>query len=70
LRTDPYEFADVTSNTYYEWTLYNAYFILVSQQVVAKFVETFQDFPAVQKPNTFTVDQALAKMQEAAAGGD
>ena len=67
LRTDPYEFADVTSNSYYDWTLYNDYFILVSQQVVAKFAETFKDFPPVQKPNTFTVDQALAKMHEAAA---
>ena len=27
LRTDPYEFADITSNTYYDWVLYNAYFI-------------------------------------------
>src|SRR5262249_21354347 len=27
LRTDPYEFADVTSNTYYDWLLHNAYFI-------------------------------------------
>jgi arylsulfatase len=67
LRTDPYEFADITSNTYYDWTLYNDYFILVSQVVVAKFAETFQDFPPVQKPNTFTVDDALAKMKEAAA---
>ena len=24
LRTDPYEFADVTSNTYYDWFLHNA----------------------------------------------
>ena len=27
LRTDPYEFADVTSNSYYEWYLYHAYIL-------------------------------------------
>ena len=35
LRTDPYEFADVTSNTYYDWFLHNAYFILVAQTAAA-----------------------------------
>ncbi len=29
LRTDPYEQADITSNTYYEWLLHNDYFIVL-----------------------------------------
>jgi arylsulfatase len=68
LRTDPYEFADITSNTYYDWFLHNAYFIYAAQTGAAMFAETFKDFPPVQRPNTFTVDDALAKMRE--AGGD
>ena len=68
LRTDPYEFADITSNSYYEWFLYNAYFIYAAQAGAAKFAETFKEFPPVQKPNTFTVDDALAKMHETMAG--
>jgi len=68
LRTDPYEYAPITSNSYYDWMLHNAYFIYAAQAAAGKFVETFQDFPAVQKPNTFTVDAALEKMS--AAGGD
>ena len=68
LRTDPYEFPDVTSNTYYDWFLYHGYFILMAQAAVGKFVSTFEEFPAVQKPNTFTVDDALLKLS--AAGGD
>ena len=68
LRTDPYEFAPVTSNSYYDWMLHNAYFIYAAQAVAAKFAETFKDFPPVQRPNTFTVDDALAKMRDAAAG--
>ena len=27
LRTDPYEFADVTSNTYYDWFIYHDYIL-------------------------------------------
>jgi arylsulfatase A-like enzyme len=68
LRTDPYEFADVTSNTYWDWFVQNAILALASQTIVAKFVETFKDFPAVQKPNTFTVDDALSKLSEAVSG--
>lgn len=68
LRTDPYEYADITSNSYYDWFLYNAYFIFLAQAAAAKFVETFEEFPAVQKPGSFTVDDALAKLS--AAGGD
>ena len=68
LRTDPYEFADITSNTYWNWMIHNAYFIYAAQAIAAKFAETFKEFAAIQKPNTFTVDDALAKMSEAAGG--
>jgi len=68
LRTDPYEFAPVTSNSYYDWMLHNAYFIFAAQTVAAKFAETFKDFPPVQRPNTFTIDDAMEKMRDATAG--
>ena len=68
LRTDPYEFADITSNTYYDWFLHNAYFLFIAQTAAAKFAETFKEFPAIQRPNTFTIDDAMAKMSEAASG--
>ena len=67
LRTDPYEFADITSNTYYDWFLHNAYFIYAAQTAAAKFAETFKDFPPVQKPSSFTIDDAMAKMAELTA---
>ena len=69
LRTDPYEFADVTSNSYYEWMLYHAYILYGAYAIADKFSATFKDFPPVQKPNTFTIDDALAKMAQASAGG-
>jgi len=68
LRTDPYEFADITSNTYYDWMIHNAYFIYAAQAGAAKFAETFAEFPPVQHANTFTVDDALAKMREPVSG--
>ena len=42
--------------------VYNAFFIYAAQAAMAMFVDTFKDFPAVQRPNTFTVDDALRKM--------
>ncbi|MCR5877186.1 arylsulfatase [Phenylobacterium sp. J367] len=68
LRTDPYEFADTTSNTYWDWYFKNGFFIMAAQAIVAKFVETFEDFPPVQHPNSFTIDDALVKMADATAG--
>ena len=68
LRTDPYEFADVTSNTYYDWILYNDYFIFAAQAAAAMFADTFKEFPIIQKPNTFTIGDAIAKMSEGVAG--
>src|SRR5262245_42215087 len=65
LRTDPFEFAPITSNTYYDWMFHNAYFVYAAQAGAAKFAETFKEFPPAQKPNTFTVDDALKKMSEA-----
>jgi arylsulfatase len=32
-------------------------------------METFREFPPIQKPNTFTIDDALAKLSEAPGGG-
>ena len=70
LRTDPYERADITSNSHYNWVLYNAFFLYAAQAMVAQFVSTFKEFPPQQKPGNFTVDDALAKMNEAPPGAN
>ena len=69
LRTDPYEFADVTSNSYYEWFIYHAYILYGAYALADKFAATFKDFPIIQKPNTFTIGDAIAMMKDAAGGG-
>jgi arylsulfatase len=69
LRTDPFEYATVTSNTYYEWMFHHAFAAYAAQAVTGRFLATFKDFPPVQKPNTFTVDQAMEKMSQSASAG-
>jgi hypothetical protein len=69
LRTDPFERADTTSNTYYDWYLSKAYMVLAAQAVVTPFLATFKDFPPRQKAASFTIDQALDAMASAGAGG-
>jgi arylsulfatase A-like enzyme len=68
LRMDPFERADVTSNTYWDWAIHNMYFLYAAQAAAAKFVETFQEFPRQQKPGSFTIDDALEKLSEPPAG--
>jgi hypothetical protein len=53
LRTDPYEFADITSNTYYDWFIHRDYILFGSFIVADKFAATFKEFPIIQKPNSF-----------------
>ncbi len=62
LRRDPYERADITSNTYYDWFLDRAYLMLPAQAYVADFLKSFQEFPPRQKPASFTIDQVLEKL--------
>jgi arylsulfatase len=68
LRTDPYERADITSNTYFEWILENDYIILAASSIVEEFLRTFKDFPPRQKAASFTIDQAMEKMQSVMSG--
>jgi len=68
LRTDPYERADITSNSYWNWLLENAYFTLASSAIIGEFLATFKEFPPRQKAASFTIDQALEKLEESLAG--
>jgi arylsulfatase A-like enzyme len=63
LRTDPFERADITSNTYYDWLLDNDYIILAASALVSQFLETFKEFPPRQKAASFTIDQVVAKLE-------
>ena len=69
LRTDPFERADVTSNTYRDWFLNNDYIALAATALMTQFLATFREFPPRQKAAGFTVEQAVAKLEAALTTG-
>ena len=63
LRTDPYERADITSNTYYDWMFEHAWLVIPASAYVAQMVQSLAEFPARQEPASFSVDKVLAKLK-------
>ena len=59
LRRDPYERAQITSNTYYDWLLDRAFLLVPAQTYVAQFLQTFKKFPPRQKPASFSLDKVM-----------
>jgi len=64
LRTDPYERADVTSNTYYDWLLDHVFLFVPAQDYIGEFLATFKEYPQRQKAASFNLDDVLKKLQE------
>jgi arylsulfatase len=64
LRSDPYERADITSNTYYDWLMSaGAGVFIAAPPVVGQFLTTFKEYPPSQRPSSFSIDQLVEKMQ-------
>jgi arylsulfatase A-like enzyme len=68
LRTDPYEHAQITSNTYYDWMFRRIYLLVPAQAAVGEFLNTFKEFPPRQKAASFSLDEVIDKMTEASKG--
>jgi arylsulfatase len=63
LLTDPYERADITSNTYYDWLLDRAFLLVPAQFYASEFLATFRDYPPRQKAASFGIDQVIEKLE-------
>ncbi|MEP7193565.1 MAG: arylsulfatase [Actinomycetota bacterium] len=63
LRTDPYERADITSNSYFDWMLDHAWIFVPAQTFVAQMIQSIVEFPPSQTPASFTIGQVMAKLQ-------
>jgi len=63
LRADPYEQADITSNTYYDWLIDRAFLLVPAQQYAGKFLATFKEFPPRQRPASFNLDDVMEALQ-------
>ncbi|MGB3211431.1 MAG: arylsulfatase [Desulforhopalus sp.] len=66
LRRDPYERAQLTSNTYYDWLLDRAYLLVPAQEYVGKFLATFQEFPPRQEAASFSLEKVMSELQSGA----
>jgi arylsulfatase A-like enzyme len=64
LRTDPFERADITSVTYYDWFVNHVFLLVPAQAFVGQFLQTFREYPQRQKAASFNLDDVLQKMQE------
>jgi arylsulfatase len=66
LRTDPFEVADITSDTYFDFILRHEYLYVPAQRIVGEFLQTFKEFPPRMAAASFTVGEALKKLQSPA----
>ncbi len=64
LRTDPFERADITSNTYFDWYFYHDYMAQGAVAICTEFLKTFEEFPPAQRAATFSIDQAIEKLNQ------
>ena len=63
LRLDPYERADFTSNTYWDWLLDHAWLVIPAQTMVMRMAQSLVEFPPSQHPASFTVGDMLETLQ-------
>jgi arylsulfatase len=70
LRTDPYERASITSNTYWDWLLDHAFLMVPAQDIVGQFLATFKEFPPRQKAASFSIEEVLQSLQQPTHGSD
>ncbi|MFM8330399.1 MAG: arylsulfatase [Candidatus Methylumidiphilus sp.] len=63
LRTDPYEKATTTSNTYWDWYIDHVFLLTPAQRYVGQYLATFKEYPPRQKAASFTIDQVMEQLQ-------
>ena len=64
LRRDPYEFATITSNTYWDWYLDHVFLLLPASEYVGDFLMTFKEYPPRMKAAAFNLDNVMDKLSQ------
>ncbi|EJJ27920.1 arylsulfatase [Rhizobium sp. CF142] len=70
LRSDPFETADHEGMDYERWRVEHLFVMVPAQAYVAKFLETFKEFPPRQKPGSFSIDQVMDNLQNSPGGAN
>ena len=63
LRLDPYERADQTSNTYWDWMIDRIWLAIPAQAYAMQMLQSLVEFPPTQKPASFTIEQVVASLE-------
>jgi arylsulfatase len=53
---------------YGDWHAHRAFLLVPAQAIVAKYIESFKDFPPRAKAASFTVSDVMEKMTTATSG--
>jgi len=56
LRRDPFEKAELNSNTYYDWMISKAFYIYKGLSTTGQFLSTFKEYPPSQPPGSWAVE--------------
>jgi arylsulfatase A-like enzyme len=64
LRRDPFERADESSNTYYDWLIDHAFLVVPAQAYVSSLLDSFRRFPPRQKPAAFNLDRVIEQLRD------
>jgi arylsulfatase len=68
LHADPYERADITSNTYYDWYMDHMFFAVPASMYCRQFIATFKEYPPRQKPAKIELQEILDRLEQSAGG--
>jgi len=68
LRADPFERAPEESSYYRDWLIHHLFVVVPAQESIAKYLESFKEFPPRQKPASFTIDQVMEMMMKGMGG--
>jgi arylsulfatase len=61
LRSDPFE-RGTESQLYADWFMHRPFLIVPAQAYVARWIESFKEFPIRQKPASFNLDEVMRKL--------
>jgi arylsulfatase len=70
LRRDPFERADHEGFGYSQWRAERMFMISPAAAYVGKFLGTFKDYPARQKPGSFNLDRVLESLEKPSHGAN
>jgi arylsulfatase len=68
IKADPFERAEGEAGAYERWRIERAFVLVPAQTYVAEHLRTYVAYPPRQRPGSFSMDQVLAKLQEAGRG--